>query len=462
MIKETFEIFDLFREQKWDEAIFLATKIVQSNSACTDNVSNWYNLRGFAYWIKEEYDRAISDFSKAIDLKPERADLWKKRGFTYLFAKGDYEKARKDYKKVTILSDDPDAHSILYLIDRIDNFDKKVVKKIVAMYEKVMRIKSTLLFKVGDCYVVHYCSLNTLKKLATGEEFRLYNVDYMNDPEEGKTFFDLINESDFKVNEIFFREKEIEKTVSPAYIGSFVKIEEGGEEENLSFWKTYGKQEGIESSGACLVFKDNIFPVKPHFTLGPDVKNKNKIKISSTMKGGIPFESWAEYDTLEKYEAALDGYIQSRQYGSAPMLSNVVYKSDIDTVPHLKEYLEEITSILRTLQKEENTHDIVCEILDEIRFLFKADHYKEEKEARIIVVRHQGQMDQKSSDKIKIDTDIIPPRFYVEPFEGTLLERVILGPQVKRFAEWAEIFKRSKQLKEVEVKKSKIPPYNLN
>ena len=95
-------------------------------------------------------------------------------------------------------------------------------------------------------------------------------------------------------------------------------------------------------------------------------------------------------------------------------------------------------------------------------FFFKSDHYKDEKEARVIVVRHQGQMDQKSSDKIKIDTDIIPPRFYVEPFEGSILESVILGPQVKRFAEWTEIFKRSKLLKKVEVQKSKIPPYNLN
>ena len=33
MIKEIFEVLDLFEEQKWDEAISLATKIVQSNSA---------------------------------------------------------------------------------------------------------------------------------------------------------------------------------------------------------------------------------------------------------------------------------------------------------------------------------------------------------------------------------------------------------------------------------------------
>ena len=167
--------------------------------------------------MKGEYDRAISDYSKTIELKPERVDSWEKRGSIYLFNKGDYEKAREDYEKVTTLSDDPSVYSILYLIDRIDNFDKKVVKKIVALYRKVMNIKSTLLIRVIKGNVVHYCSLNTLKKLATGEKFRLYNVDYMNDPEEGKTFFDLINESNFNVNEIFLEEKK-QKNLFPRHI----------------------------------------------------------------------------------------------------------------------------------------------------------------------------------------------------------------------------------------------------
>ena len=460
------KILDLFDEKKWDEVIFLTTKIIQSNFDRTDIEFQMYSLRGFSYKEKGEYDRAISDISKAINLNPETPYLWKNRAYIYLFGKGEYKKARNDYKELITLSDDPSIHSVFYLLDRIDSFDQKLGKNIFSLYEIVVLIKSTLLIRVIDGYIVHYCSLDTLKKLATGEGFRLYNVDYMNDHEEGKTFFDLINESNFKVNEIFFRGKETEKSVSPAYIGSFVKIEKGGEAENLFFWKTYGKQEGVESSGACLVFKDDIFPTDYHLTLGIEgnykYKNKYEIKTSSKAMDGSRSQTVTIYDTPEEFESALDILKQSGLYGSAPMLFNVVYRSDVDTVPHLKKHLKEITSILRTLQEEENTHDLVCEILDEIRFLFKADHYKEEKEARVIVVRPQGRMDQKSSDKIKIDTDIIPPRFYIEPFEGTLLERVILGPQVKRFAEWTEIFKRSKLLKNVEVKKSKIPPYNLN
>jgi len=39
-----------------------------------------YNNRGVAYYMKGEYDRAIRDYNKAIELKPDCAEAYYNRG----------------------------------------------------------------------------------------------------------------------------------------------------------------------------------------------------------------------------------------------------------------------------------------------------------------------------------------------------------------------------------------------
>ena len=56
------------------------------------------NNRGLAYADKEDYDRAIADYDKALELDPKDATAYNNRGFTY-DKKGDYDKAIADYNK---------------------------------------------------------------------------------------------------------------------------------------------------------------------------------------------------------------------------------------------------------------------------------------------------------------------------------------------------------------------------
>ena len=61
-----------------------------------DNPDYWY-LRGGAYLDKKgDYDQAIADFSRAIELNPDNAEYWHDRGAAY-FRKGDYDQAIADY-----------------------------------------------------------------------------------------------------------------------------------------------------------------------------------------------------------------------------------------------------------------------------------------------------------------------------------------------------------------------------
>jgi tetratricopeptide (TPR) repeat protein len=64
--------------------------------------------RGNAYLIKDDYDRAIADYNKAIELRPKRAGVYSNRGRAYE-KKGDNARAIADYNKLLEL--DPDIQS---------------------------------------------------------------------------------------------------------------------------------------------------------------------------------------------------------------------------------------------------------------------------------------------------------------------------------------------------------------
>ncbi len=57
-----------------------------------------YNNRGVAYRSKGQYDQAISDFNKALEINPRYARAHYNRGNTY-YQMGRYDQAISDYNK---------------------------------------------------------------------------------------------------------------------------------------------------------------------------------------------------------------------------------------------------------------------------------------------------------------------------------------------------------------------------
>ena len=62
-----------------------------------ENAETYYN-RGNAYEKKGQYDKAISDFTTAIEINPRHADAYYSRGVVYYYKK-EYEKALDDFYK---------------------------------------------------------------------------------------------------------------------------------------------------------------------------------------------------------------------------------------------------------------------------------------------------------------------------------------------------------------------------
>ena len=95
-----------------------------------------YLNRGLAYKHKDEVDRAIEDYNKAIQLNPNFAEAYNNRGNAYKH-KNDYERAIGDYDKVIELK--PDYVDAYYNRGLTYNETKAFAKAIVD-YDKVIKL----------------------------------------------------------------------------------------------------------------------------------------------------------------------------------------------------------------------------------------------------------------------------------------------------------------------------------
>src|SRR5215510_6005154 len=69
-----------------------------------------YYKRGVAYQDKHEHDRAIADYTKAIEINPQYGDAYFNRGTAY-HSKRDYDRAFADLNKaIEINPQDGDAY----------------------------------------------------------------------------------------------------------------------------------------------------------------------------------------------------------------------------------------------------------------------------------------------------------------------------------------------------------------
>ena len=61
-----------------------------------------YNNRGIAYIWKKQYDLAVADFNKAIELDPKNGKAYNNRAIVYSY-QGETDKARQDLQKAQSL-----------------------------------------------------------------------------------------------------------------------------------------------------------------------------------------------------------------------------------------------------------------------------------------------------------------------------------------------------------------------
>jgi tetratricopeptide (TPR) repeat protein len=94
-----------------DVAISACSNVISSAADTKLNLAIVYARRGSAYHDRREYDRAIADYTKIIEIKPRDAVAYNNRGMAYR-AKGDNDSAIADYTKaIDIDPTDARAHN---------------------------------------------------------------------------------------------------------------------------------------------------------------------------------------------------------------------------------------------------------------------------------------------------------------------------------------------------------------
>ena len=430
-----------------------------------------------------DYDQAIADYTKALEFKLNFANQDRfyalahhERGFAYIKT-GNFLNAFKDFveanKRDPVLKTRVPA---IYVLDKIADIYKDHAEeeghRAFELYFRLLEATSNIQQKQfyapqENAEVAHYTSLHTLKNLAGKRRFRLYNAAYMNDPEEGRVFFEIMEGHGIEnVEEVFYRNDEKKTQLSPAYIGSFVKVDanELEQKDELFLWRTYGKHDGQEAAGACLIYKHEgtVFAEK----CGAQIGAMQQLQSKPLMAQGdhqIPEERQPRKPDLYKIVYS-DENLNPLRLIEALRLSPRGC-SDEGTNRGLSEGLKKLAESLKQInehiEEEKNNNSkeklkqLVRDLLDTIRFLFKARHYREEKEVRVVQVRYYDEENRtQESDDVLIDTEKIPPRFYLETHENFRFGEVILGPQARSVLEWKRWLKEQNET--LIVKKSEI------
>jgi tetratricopeptide (TPR) repeat protein len=92
-------------KEDYDKAITDFTEAIRLD---TENKEAYIN-RGLAYYLKNDYDQAIEDYTKTIQLDPENMKAYSRRGLAYYFY-NEYDKAIADFTKV--IQFDPKSKTI--------------------------------------------------------------------------------------------------------------------------------------------------------------------------------------------------------------------------------------------------------------------------------------------------------------------------------------------------------------
>ncbi|MEW5912653.1 MAG: tetratricopeptide repeat protein [Thermodesulfobacteriota bacterium] len=94
---------DLTAPQHAQQRIQACTKAIDSGKWTGNNQAINYNNRGIAWAVTKQYDQAIADFSKAIEINPKYAKAYYNRGISWR-RKQQIEKAIADYTKAIELN----------------------------------------------------------------------------------------------------------------------------------------------------------------------------------------------------------------------------------------------------------------------------------------------------------------------------------------------------------------------
>jgi tetratricopeptide (TPR) repeat protein len=437
-----------YYKRDYDKAIADYGQAIKFNDLYLDAYFN----RGLAHNDKGQYENSIIDFSKAIELKPDDAEALSYRGNVY-YSNGDFQKALDDFEKAISLDNGFKylEYSIKLAKEKLE--ERKVLDESNALTgdkEEKIKIENEIVKAINIIKaaagsevktIVHYTKVFVADIYVKSKAVKMHysNAIYMNDPMEGKVFFEYLN--DDKIKEAYDNGEK--RTETSVYLGSFLPAEENdGEishEDELVMWRTYGKDEnGKEAAGCSVVLSSDFFKIKAAQKEGTSPKD-----ISEELLNVV--------------------YIKSQKYSKK--ITNDAKGKIESSMKILKEQLKKLIKLRNKYKPKDDFYreieNTVFKQLSTISYLFKSADYEFEHEVRVITYMPRN------SDTIKF-REVKEPnapckRFYIESYNDILpyVKKIYLGPKVENYQQWSLYFDYEIRQRAKEIEAIPTPPYQI-
>ena len=312
--------------------------------------------------------------------------------------------------------------------------------------------------ELGSIPLAHYTSPHVCHILfgidnnETASPMRLGSSTYMNDPSEGKSLLDLLNQQDLGV------ENKSDSASHNAFFTCF-----SSRVNDLNQFRLYGKEDGVEASGCCLVFNKNRNWLK-NADISATFTFRSLSETSGQNSDDLPKVD--EYEKLPLYQVAYiaykDEYIAEKKCGIwFPSQEEPKFGIRLKPVGNegwhqfrlerLKEALEELIGFFKD---KSAVSDESKDALEYIRYLFKDFAFRDEEEFRLLVIKP---IDSEEIEYCKDTKSIYIPYADIR----NQADEVILGTNYEKTGNQrkAEVFRyRMKQkCPDVKVSRSTLP-----
>ena len=324
----------------------------------------------------------------------------------------------------------------------------------------ILTVLNILPIELGSTPMAHYTSPHVCHKLFgiggndTASLMRIGSSTYMNDPSEGRGLLDLLNQQDLEL------ENKTDGASHNAFFTCF-----SSRVNDLNQFRLYGKEDGVEASGCCLVFNKNGDWLKE---ADVSVPFRSLSQKSGQDSDGLPETGFSDnkYEKLPLYQVAYiaykDEYIAEKKCRIwFPSQKEPKFGIRLKPVGNekwhqfrLKKLKEALEALIGFFEDKSGVSDDDKEALEYIRYLFKDFAFRDEEEFRLLVIKP---IDSKEIEYCETTQSVYIPYADIR----NQADEVILGTNYEKTGNQrkAEVFRYQMKQKcpDVKVSRSTLP-----
>lgn len=454
--------------EKWEREIALDPENAEA-----------YSKRGTVLFVLGRKKEALDSYNRALEINSEYEKAWNNKGVALAYSgrkkealdcyikalkiNPNYEKIKRN-RRLLIESDQfwdslsqdnlPDLWSgdedfnILASKEKLRDCPGKDLQCIYHLWVEQYRLLHLLRADLKQ--VGHYTSTNAFESLlqeqAEARPLLLCSLAAANDPTEGTVFQSLLGQDCMSFQRIHSNLAVLQTSFSSSI-------------DSLNQFRLYGKNNGEEGTGLCLVFNRSFFAAPGETSMiavRRDHEQSSEEEVAACRK--LPLYWVLYYDRHSGhvyYTPVCTEYSLNQEF---EMTTTSVRESDLKKVEDIGKSLKRIRDHFKAISKE--YQQTALEMLIYLRHLVKDAAFKDEKELRILSLHPYH--DHFSPLKVLPGKNCLSVDYLPVIHEGEeYLEKVIAGPKLRDFANLVDVAKFRLHLlggkKEVVFCKSQAP-----